>query len=255
VGTQGIFWDVTAEHESRRMLEESASALKQSNEDLAQFAYVASHDLRAPMRGVDQLAEWIEDDLGADADDGIRKKLSMMRRRIGRLDRMLTDMLMFARAGKRGESQAPVSVAGVFEEVIGWIELPDQIEVVAEPSSLQLKMSRTQLQQLVMNLINNAIKHHDRQSGRIDVSAKREGTGAVIAVRDDGPGIAQRYQERVFEMFSTLQSRDEREGSGIGLAVVARLSRAHDGHVVLISPVADGRGTEFQVILPGSLIA
>ncbi|MFK7885912.1 MAG: PAS domain-containing protein [Gammaproteobacteria bacterium] len=247
--------DITEVMSAQESLQKQAEELQQSNHDLDQFAYIASHDLRAPMRGVDQLAEWIEDDLGEDVDEGIRKKLSMMRKRVARLDRMLTDMLMFARAGKREETQAPIDVDSVFEEVIGWIEQRGQIEVIAHPSSLQLKMSRTQLQQLTTNLISNAIKHHDRESGTIEVSAQRRGADVVIAVRDDGPGIAEKYQQRVFEMFSTLQSRDEREGSGIGLAVVARLCRAHDGRVALISPLANERGTEFQVILPGTLIA
>lgn len=246
--------DITALMSAQERLEQQAEELKQSNLDLDQFAYIASHDLRAPMRGVDQLAQWIEEDLGDKVNEDVRKNLALMRGRVARLDRMLTDILLFARAGKRDELQEPIAMDAVLEEVIGWIKPRSRIKVTAQPSSLRVKMSHTQLQQLLLNLINNAVKHHDLEDGRVEVSAQRQGASLVITVRDDGPGIPRKFQSRVFEMFRTLQSRDEREGSGIGLAVVARLVRAYDGRVVLTSPLADERGTQFQVILPGTLI-
>ncbi|MFK8014903.1 MAG: PAS domain-containing protein [Gammaproteobacteria bacterium] len=246
--------DISPMMRAQRDLERQAQELRQTNHDLDHFAYIASHDLRAPMRGIDQLATWIEEDLGDRLDDDVQSKLRLMRKRVGRMDKMLSDILTFARAGKREHTDEGLDVRRVLHGVVEWLAPNEGIDISIEIDALTLLMSRTQFEQLFLNLIGNAIAHHDRAVGTITVEAEVDPNRVVFIVRDDGPGIPVNYQEKVFEMFSTLKRRDEREGSGIGLAVIQRIARAHGGSVTLNSPLTD-RGTEFRVSFPASMVS
>ena len=245
--------DITPIMDAQRNLELQAEELRRTNHDLDHFAYIASHDLRAPMRGIGQLANWIVEDLGEDLDEDVSAKLHLMQQRVKRMDRMLQDILTFARAGKRDELQHRLDVSAVVSEVIALLAPSEGLKVVSEIPNLYLNMARTQFEQIFLNLIGNAVKHHDCSSGTVSLSANVNKDNVVFCVRDDGPGIPLQFQTKVFEMFATLKRRDEREGSGVGLAVVHRVVRAYGGSVTLTSPLTE-RGTEFRVALPASLV-
>ena len=244
--------DISELMEVQNALERQTELLLKSNQDLDDFAYIASHDLRAPMRGIDQLAEWIEEDLDDKMDDETRENLRLMRARIERLNRMLSDILAYSRAGKESAQAEQVDLTEVCREVIDWIDGTDRISVDIENELPVLFVPPTTVQQIFQNLISNAVKHHDRDQGRITIGVESLGHNFVFTVVDDGPGIPMKFRERVFRMFETLQRRDEVESSGIGLAVVKRLVNSLGGGIG-IAETGDERGCTIKFTLPRSL--
>jgi len=244
--------DITESVEAQRALEEQAGLLKKLNQDLDDFAYVASHDLRAPMRGIDCLATWIEEDLGDAAPEDVKSNLRLMRQRIDRMDRMLNDILEYSRAGKESARTEVVHSAELIDEIVDWLDVGDKIEFLVQEGLPCVCVPRTSLQQIFLNLIGNAIKHHDREKGEIRISCEIADDYLTFEVADDGPGIAPRYCERIFRMFETLARRDDLESSGVGLAIVDRLVRSLGG-MVWLEDTGEERGCRFRFSLPGLL--
>jgi signal transduction histidine kinase len=244
--------DITPFVQTQRALERHAALLERSNRDLDDFAYIASHDLRAPMRGIENLAQWIQEDIAESADAGTLEKLAMLRKRVSRMDRMLGDILDYSRAGRDDAAIEPVDCRSVVEEVTDWVgdRFPHRVEITSELPTLMAQP--TTVQQIFLNLISNAAKHHDKAEGRIEVRCESDGAEHCFFVIDDGPGIPERYRDRIFRMFETLKRRDDVEGSGVGLAIVERLVSSLGGRIELHDG-PDGIGCEFRVYLPVSV--
>ncbi|MEO0617188.1 MAG: PAS domain-containing protein [Pseudomonadota bacterium] len=241
--------DITSFVQSQRALERHASLLERSNRDLDDFAYIASHDLRAPMRGIENLAQWIEEDIAESAAPDTMEKLQLLRQRVARMDRMLGDILEYSRAGRDDAAVQPVDCQSVVEEVIEWVGERFSHDVVITSELPELMAQPTTVQQIFLNLVSNAAKHHDKPQGRIEVSCEVDGPYFRFSVSDDGPGIPERYRERIFRMFETLKRRDDVEGSGVGLAIVERLVSSLNGRIELHDRL-DGIGCEFRVFIP-----
>lgn len=241
--------DITPIVQTQRALERHASLLERSNRDLDDFAYIASHDLRAPMRGIENLAQWIHEDIAESADADTLEKLAMLRKRVSRMDRMLGDILDYSRAGRDDAAIEPVDCRGVIEEVIDWVgdRFAHRIEITSELPTLMAQP--TTVQQIFLNLVSNAAKHHDKPEGRIEVRCEAVDAEHCFFIVDDGPGIPARYRDRIFRMFETLKRRDDVEGSGVGLAIVERLVSSLGGRIELHDG-PDGVGCEFRVYIP-----
>ena len=221
--------------------------LARSNDELDRFAYVASHDLKAPIRAIDSLAAWIEEDAGAALPETSAQHLRLLRGRTARMEGLLDGLLAYSRAGRGEPAAEPVDVAALVAEAVETVTPPQGFDVRVEGDPPAVETARAPLALVVRNLIGNAIKHHDRPDGRVTVAARLDGGRLAVEVADDGPGIAPEYQGRVFEMFQTLRPRDEVEGSGMGLAIVKKTVEARGGE---ISVASMGRGTTFRVLWP-----
>lgn len=236
-----------------RAAQESSEELARSNRDLEEFAYVASHDLRAPLRAIKNLVEWMDEDLRKVLDDDSREKMRLLVNRVGRLETLIADLLEYSRAGRILGKTSRVDVGKLIETVIELLSPPKTFEVAATTAMPTLETVGAPLQQVISNLISNAIKHHDRPAGRIEIACRDTGDYYEFRVSDDGPGIPSKYHERVFKLFETLKPRDEVEGSGIGLSVVRRTVEKLGGTIRLDS--SDSRGTTFTFTWPKSLLA
>ena len=228
-------------------IEDRTVELARSNDELDRFAYVASHDLKAPIRAIDSLAAWIEEDAGAVLPETSAEHLRLLRGRAERMEGLLDGLLAYSRAGRARAAAEPVDLGALVAEAVETVAPPQGFDVAVAPGPPTVTASRAPLALVVRNLVGNAIKHHDRPDGRVTVSAALDGGHLVVEVADDGPGIAPEYQGRVFEMFQTLRPRDEVEGSGMGLAIVKKTVEAHGGRVTVAS---QGRGTTFRVLWP-----
>ena len=242
--------DMTAVELSNNEIRRYAQELERSNKELDQFAYVASHDLKAPLRVIEHTAEWIEEDLQDTLSDKQRKYLTMMRNRVRRMEKLLDDLLDYARVGRSGDDRHAEMISGetMLADTLELLAPPAAFTVTASPQFAAVSVPRMPLQQVIYNLINNAIKHHDREAGAITVDVERIPEFLRFTVRDDGPGIPPEYQQKVFEMFTTLKPRDEVEGSGMGLALV-RKTVAHHGGTIEISSGGE-RGAAFTFTWP-----
>ena len=220
--TLGI--DVTARRLMEQHVEAKSNELARSNKDLEQFAYVASHDLKAPLRAIEVIIEWLRDDLEGQEVGDVQENLGLLSQRTSRLSRLLEDLLAYSRAGRKVGDVKHIHVDEFVKDITTLIGPPEGMEISTSDGWPCLATHHAALETVLRNLISNAIKHHpDPANGHIRVSCEDEGHQVMISVEDDGVGIPAQYAERVFKMFQTLKPRDDTEGSGMGLAIVQRI--------------------------------
>ena len=225
-----------------------SSELKRSNAELDQFAYVASHDLKAPLRGIANLAQWIHEDLEDRLTDDTREYLDLLSGRVHRMEALIDGLLSYSRAGRVREEPEEVDVGRLVREVSDLIDPPEDTELVVDEAMPTLETEKLPLQQVFHNLIANAVKYGPAEGLRVEVGAEHVNGFWRFSVRDNGPGISPRYQERIWVMFQTLQPRDEVEGTGIGLALVKKIVGSRGGEVGLESD--EGAGARFWFTWP-----
>lgn len=224
-----------------------AAELERSNSELERFAYVAAHDLRSPLDAIQDLARWtLEDERNSLSENCIRN-LELMIQRSARLSALQSDLLTYARLGEVDTSIGAFSLNDEVAKMADLLDPAQKFDISVENDPGTIEIHRLPTQQILINLITNAIKHHDRPAGKILV--RYEGTECLhrLVVEDDGPGIEPRFQAKVFELFKTLQSRDSTEGSGLGLALVRKLTQRLGGSVTVQSNAPAERGTRFTV--------
>ncbi len=226
-------------------LEGASRRLAASNRELTQFAYVASHDLKAPLRAIANLADWIEEDWRAGETSELEENLGLMRSRVRRMTKLLDDLLEYSRAGRRLDQVDEIACEALLDEIIALLSPRPGLTVVVERPMPVLRSPVAPLRQVLMNLIGNALKHHGGD-GHVWVSAEESDDRVSFTVRDDGPGIEPEFHERVFEMFKKLQSKDKVEGSGIGLALVRKIVEAAGGRIELASRPGEGASFTFS---------
>jgi light-regulated signal transduction histidine kinase (bacteriophytochrome) len=237
--------DISARRRAELELERKQAELMRSNKDLEQFAYVASHDLKAPLRAIELLVTWITEGLeGYDKND-VQENLQLLGKRTERLNRLLDDLLAYSRAGRKVGTYRKTDTQALVLDVAQLVNPPETISVSIEGQLPVFHTHATPLEQVFRNLISNAIKHHPGPEGRVVISCEEEIDHYVFAVQDDGEGISPEYADRVFEMFQTLKSRDQVEGSGMGLAIVNRIVQWQHGRV-WFEPAPGGQGTVFK---------
>jgi signal transduction histidine kinase len=227
-------------------LAKNINELERSNRELNDFAYVASHDLKAPLRGVLQIVNWIEEDLEGTLSSQVNDYFSLMKSRITRLEKLLDDLLSYSRAGRNHGDFRETSLSDMAIDLFELLDPPERFKLVLEDNLPSFTTLATPLEIIVRNLMNNAIKHHDKANGTITVSAQKNDTGYLISIKDDGPGIAPRFHEKIFGIFQTLKPRDEVEGSGMGLAVVKKLVETYQGEISVLSDGESGAEMRFS---------
>jgi PAS domain S-box-containing protein len=252
----GILRDISERKQAEAQRETLLGQLQASNQELEQFAYIASHDLRAPLRALSILPKWIKQDLEkiGSVPPSIAEHLADMRTQVDRMDQLLTDLLEYSRIGRAQGVISPLDPGSVVENVRALLQIPPGFILTIETDLPVVETIPTEFELVMRNLISNAVKHHDRDQGRIVVRGGYDGADAFFEVRDDGPGIWPEYHKRIFEMFSTLRSRDEVEGSGIGLALIKKIVERWGGKVSVISRRGE-RGATFQFTMPARVRA
>ncbi|MEX3316775.1 ATP-binding protein [Sulfitobacter sp. PS-8MA] len=213
-----------------------------------EFIYLVSHDLRSSVRALLELPHWIAEDLeeaGFRLEGPVAESIALMQRHTRRLDRMLIDLLTYSRIG-RMQTVSHVGLGKALDQVLEMLSLPRGFTLDRRLDCPSIVMGDRDLQTLLFALIDNAVKHHDRDEGRITFSSQRREGAVILAVEDDGPGIAPEFHTRVFQPLTTLRPRDDVEGSGLGLANVARTAGHYGGGVRLL-PMPQGRGTCVEV--------
>lgn len=218
--------------------------LRQANANLQEFTYVASHDLRSPLRGIADLVDWIRGDWGEQAPPDVIRNLGRIAQRIERMERLIDDLLSYARAGRAATEFTRVDIDEVVRGILEIQPPPSGFDVVVRVHVPPFMATRVPLETVLRNLLANAVKHHDRSTGTIEVDAVVADSFCRIGVTDDGPGVPIAARDRVFKLFQTV-SASERAGSGIGLALSRRLVEVNGGRIELQSPVRDGRGARF----------
>ncbi len=243
--------DVTQRNRAREVLIEKTQELERSNKELDQFAYVTSHDLKAPLRAIANLSQWIEEDAGDALKGEVREHFDTMRGRVHRMEALIDGILQYSRVGRTQVDISSVDTASMLHEIIDSLAKPEGFNITIQDGMPIFTTARVRLQQVFSNLIGNAIKYHDRPDGHVTVSVQDAGKYYEFAVSDDGPGIAPQYHEKIFVIFQTLTARDKKESTGIGLTIVKKIVEEQGGAIRLESE--EGKGATFRFTWPKQL--
>jgi PAS domain S-box-containing protein len=241
--------DITERREAETVRRLQTVELTRSNTDLQEFAYVVSHDLKAPLRAISLLADWITDDIRENASADTLENLRLMGHRVGRMSMLLDGLLSYTRVGHRSAPAVAVDVGALVGDIVQSIAPPPGFSVRFEGDAPVINTPRPPLEHVLQNLISNAIKHHDRGAGEVVVTAVKVNDSIEFCISDDGPGIAPEFHKRVFTIFQTLSSRDDCETSGVGLSIVQKTVERL-GKRVWIESEPPRRGSRFFFTWP-----
>jgi PAS domain S-box-containing protein len=243
-----IFRDIS----DRKQAEEQKTALmadlESANEELKSFAYVVSHDLKAPLRAIGALADWLSTDYVDKFDQEGKEHMRLLVSRVHRMGNLIDGILQYSRVGRIKEAPVPVDVGEVVKDVIDFIAPSPNVNIVVEAHLPTVVVEPTRIQQIFQNLLSNAIKYMDKPRCEIRIGCRPEGNHWKFSVSDNGPGIESRHFERIFQLFQTLAPRDRVESTGVGLSLVKKIVEMYGGNIWVES--TPGEGSIFFFTLP-----
>lgn len=226
-------------------LSRNISLLKEKNEELDQFAHIVSHDLKGPLRGIDNVVTWIEEDHKEELTPQINEYLQLIKGRVTRAENLIQGILSYARIGKEIVPKEEVDVNELVTEVMDAVPLNENIRIIVPENLPVLYTERIPLFQVFSNLISNAVKYNDKEKGEISIYSKDIGSKYEFFVQDNGPGISEQYHKKIFVIFQTLKERDSFESTGVGLAIVKKILDKRKETIKLRSISGDGATFSF----------
>jgi signal transduction histidine kinase len=231
-----------------KILDTNISILKRQKEELDQFAHIVSHDLKAPLRGIDNVVTWIEEDHSFDLPAKVHEYLDIIKGRIKRAESLLKGILQYAKVGREQRDKEVVDLNELLLEVKGYMPKKDDVQLLVQPNLPALYTERIPLLQIFTNLISNAYKYHDKAKGTVKVYFQAVGDYFEFFVSDDGPGIEQKHFQKIFQIFQTLHERDSHENTGVGLAIVKKILDDRNLKINIVSE--PGQGSTFSFYWP-----
>ena len=230
------------------LVKERTRDVDKVNEELKTFAYAVSHDLKAPLRGIIHLSSWLADDYNDQIDKEGCELLYLLQKRARQMHDMIEGVLQYSKIGRIKELSAPVDLNVLIKEAADLVVIPEFITFKVKGVLPVIKCEKILLFQVFQNFIDNAVKYMDKEKGEINVSCIEKETVWQVCVGDNGPGIEEKYQKKVFKMFQTLKPKDETDSTGIGLALIQKIINKWGGEVWLES--AAGEGSRFFFTIP-----
>ena len=235
--------------DANQSLRQRTDELETTNKELRNFAYIVSHDLKAPLRGISQLSTWLIQDYGETLPQEGKELLDLLIDRVKRMDRLIDGILAYSRAGRPSETVEEIDLNLLLSEIVKSLMPPASIQVIYDNSLPMLNGNTTQIAQVFQNLLSNAIKFMDKPEGHIRVGCAEDGEYWRFWIADNGPGIETQHHERIFQIFQTLRGTSgESENSGVGLSIVKKVIETHGGKIWVES--TPGAGSTFWFTLP-----
>ena len=233
-----------AEAHQAKLLE----TIEKTNEELKDFAYIVSHDLKAPLRGISTLTEWIVNDYADKLDEDGKEQMNLLSSRVDRMHNLIEGVLQYSRVGRVEEQHVEVNLSELVPEIIDMVSPPENIEITIGSELPKVTCEQTRIMQVFQNLLSNAIKYMDKPEGHIEINFREEADSFVFSVSDNGPGIEEKYFKKIFQLFQTLSARDEFESTGVGLTVTKKIVELFGGRIWVESE--PGKGSTFFFTLP-----
>jgi light-regulated signal transduction histidine kinase (bacteriophytochrome) len=238
----------TLNTELEQRVAQRTSALKAANRELKDFAYVVSHDLKAPLRGISRLACWLSEDYDDVIDEKGKEMTGLLINRVKRMDALIDGILQYSRVGRIISEEKHLDLNRLVKDVIDMLGPLEHIQIVVEKELPFIVGDGVRITQVFQNLLSNAVRFMNNPDGKIVIDYDEEGDYWKFKVTDNGPGINSAYHEKIFQIFQTLKPRDEYESTGIGLALVKKIVELYGGTVGVESEV--GKGTTFWFTFP-----
>jgi signal transduction histidine kinase len=233
---------------SNRKLKEYTTHLEKTNKELDKFASIVSHDLKAPLRAIGNLTDWIEEDAGATFAPETRDNFNTLKQRVKRMEDLIQAILDYSKADRREGDAVTVDTKKLIQESIDFIGRPENTSFIIQNKMPVFVTDQTRLSQVFTNLIGNAIKYNDNPKPEIKISAREENANWLFSIQDNGPGIDQKFHEKIFVIFQTLNRRDDVESTGVGLAIVKKIIEDQGGSIWVESEL--GEGADFKFLWP-----
>jgi two-component system sensor kinase FixL len=247
--------DITERKKSEKALEQlnrdlksAVALLTQSNRQLSEFAHLAAHDLKTPLRGINILAQWLVHDYPKKFDNKGRQLIELLTRNVTRINKLINAILQYSTINREKHREHPVDFNKLVGTVLVEIKPPPNIKVTINKNLPVVMCREGHLRQVFYHLITNAVRFMDKPKGRIAIDYTDKNDIWEFSVSDNGPGIAQQHFERIFRLFQTLDEQRWSEGSGIGLTIVRKIVELYGGQIWLTSEL--GQGSTFFFTLP-----
>jgi len=237
--------------ERKKMEEQNAQLIRDleiANTELQDFAYIVSHDLKAPLRAIGSLSQWLYSDYRDKFDDEGKSQIDLLVNRVNRMQNLIEGILEYSRVGRVREQKDHVSLDRLVRETSDNLSIPPGISVTIDTPLPEVFYEETRLGQVIANLVGNAAKYMGKPAGEIHIACVREGEFWKLSVKDNGPGIDSRHFDKIFHVFQTLQPRDKIESTGIELSIAKKIVEMNGGRIWVESE--PGKGSIFYVTLP-----
>lgn len=244
----GVSRDITEQKAAQEWQAKLMTDLENANRDLKDFAYIVSHDLKAPLRGISTVAGWLTSDYADKFDDEGHELLELLSGRVKRMEMLINGVLEYSRIGRISEKTTDIDLNTLLPEIIDLVVPKGTFDVKIATPLPTIKGEPTRVMQVFQNLLSNAVKFMDKPAGRIRVDCEDAGSFWQFRVSDNGPGIEERHFARIFQIFQTLTPRDEHESTGVGLTIAKRIVELYGGKIWVESK--RGEGTTFHFTLP-----
>ena len=238
--------DISEQKLAQENLNYALLDLEKNNKELDQFAYVVSHDLKAPLRAINNLAEWIVEDMPEMPED-VKNNLSLLRGRILRMENLINGVLDYSRIGRTHIEMETIDIKLMLDQIVETIVPNKDFEVLIADSMPQIFNAKILLYQVFSNIISNAVKYNDKEIGKIECVYNELPNFHQFKISDNGPGIPKEYQERVFGVFQTIEARDKKESTGIGLSIVKKIIEEKGGDIYIESEENNGASFIFTI--------
>jgi signal transduction histidine kinase/CheY-like chemotaxis protein len=225
------------------LLSQTSHALEKRNQDLDEFAHIASHDLQAPLRGISNLAGWLAEDLEGKLPAENQHQIELIQSRILQMSDLINGLLQYALVGRENVEATDINLSQMLAEIVDLLSPPRTIRVGFSTDLPTVKTQGLLLKQVLSNLIGNAVKYNDNPDGKVEILVEDQGLFWCLTVADNGPGIAPENHKKIFGVFQTLDNGTSIKGTGIGLAVVRKIVENRGGLVWVESEI--GQGSKF----------
>jgi signal transduction histidine kinase len=227
----------------------ATNLLEKRNQELDEFACIASHDLQAPLRGIANLTNWLSQDLAGTLPEENQQQIDLIQTRVLQMNALIKGLLQYARVGRENIESTNVDLSNLLTEVLLTIEYSPEFEINFPTDLPNFNTQSLHLKQVFSNLISNAIKYHDRPNGKIEILATEREQAWQFTVIDDGPGIAPEDHQKIFRIFKTLAGQADNKGTGVGLAIVQKIVESRGGSVWVDSAIGKGSAFSFTWIV------
>ena len=248
LGVLFVINDITELKEAEKRQAKLLEQVESVNDELKSFAYIISHDLKAPLRGISSLANWLSDDYrDALGNDG-KQQMDLLKSRVGRMQDLIDGVLQYSRVGRVKEDIVDIELNQVIPEVIDLLAAPKNISITVDNDLPVISAEKTRISQLFQNILSNSIKYMDKPEGQIRIGCVEDGNNWRFSLSDNGPGIEEKHFEKIFQIFQTISDSDSYESTGVGLSVVKKIVEVYGGSIRVESEV--GNGCTFYFKLP-----